>query len=247
MIQKFGEMIMLGIDTFKALPLMFRHRRKILEQLYIMGNESLLMACILAVFIGGVIALQSGPVMVERGISSTVGGLVGLALCKELAPVMMSVLAAGRVGSAIAAELGSMKVYHEIDALKTLAINPVHYLVLPRVVAMTIAVPLLVIFADLFGWVGGALVSMTNPEIGLSWQAYFNSLKSLVDLKDVMSGVLKSVIFALMIALVCCYMGLQTTGGPRGIGKSVTRAVVYSLVCILIFDYLATRTLMIIL
>lgn len=247
MIRKFGEMILLGMHTLQALPLIFRQRKKILEQLYAMGNESLLMACILAVFIGGVIALQSGPVMVERGISSTVGGLVGLALCKELAPVMMSVLAAGRVGSAIAAELGSMKVYHEIDALKTLAIDPVSYLVLPRVVAMTIAVPLLVIFADLFGWVGGAIVSISNPDIGLTWQAYFNSLNSLVDFSDFLSGILKSIVFAIMIAVVCCYMGLQTTGGPRGIGRSVTRAVVYSLVFILIFDYLVTRILMIVL
>jgi phospholipid/cholesterol/gamma-HCH transport system permease protein len=247
MLKKFGEISLLAFETFKALPLCFRHRRKILEQLYVMGNESLLMACILAVFIGGVIALQSGPVMVERGIASTVGGLVGLALCKELAPVMMSVLAAGRVGSAIAAEIGSMRVYQEIDALKTMAIDPVHYLVLPRVVAMTIAVPLLVIFADLFGWVGGALVSMANPEIGIPWRAYFNSLNSLVDFRDFISGVLKSVVFAVLISVVCCYMGLQTTGGPRGIGKSVTRAVVYSLVLILIFDYLVTRILMIIL
>lgn len=247
MIQKFGQMILLGVETLKVLPLIFKQRRKILEQLYVMGNESLLMACILAVFIGGVIALQSGPVMVERGISSTVGGLVGLALCKELAPVMMSVLAAGRVGSSIAAELGSMKVYQEIDALRTLSIDPVEYLVLPRVVAMTIAVPLLVVFADLFGWVGGAVVSITNPEIGLTWQAYFSSLDSLVAFDDFLSGVLKSVFFAIMIAVVCCYMGLQTSGGPRGIGKSVTRAVVYSLVLILIFDYLLTRILMIIL
>ncbi|MCD8534049.1 MAG: ABC transporter permease [Verrucomicrobia bacterium] len=247
MFRKFGEMILLGLETFRALPLCWRHRKKILEQFYVMGNESLLMACILAIFIGGVIALQSGPVMVERGIASTVGGLVGLSLCKELSPVMMSVLAAGRVGSAIAAEIGSMRVYQEIDALRTMSINPIHYLVLPRVVAMTVAVPMLVIFANLFGWVGGALVSMGNPDINIPWRAYFNSLNSLVDIRDILSGVLKSVVFAVLIAVVSCYMGLQTSGGPRGIGKSVTQAVVYSLVLILIFDYLATRILMIIL
>ena len=240
-------MMMLGVETLRLLPRIVKQKRKILEQLYIMGNESLLMACILAVFIGGVIALQSGPVLVERGISSAVGGLVGLALCKELAPVMMSVLAAGRVGSSIAAELGSMKIYQEIDALRTLSINPIEYLVLPRVVAMTIAVPLLVIFAIFFGWVGGATVSITNSEIGLTWQAYFNSLDSLVSFRDCLSGVLKSVVFASIISVVCCYMGLQTTGGPRGIGHSVTRAVVYSLVFILVFDYLLSRILMVIL
>src|SRR5206468_6106638 len=104
-------------------------------QFFEIGNASLLMACILSLFIGGVIALQTGPILVERGLASAVGGLVGISMCKELGPVMMSVLIAGRIGSAMAAEIGSMRVYQEIDALRTMNISPINYLVLPRMVA----------------------------------------------------------------------------------------------------------------
>src|SRR5213076_2567026 len=108
-----------------------------------------------------------GPVLVERGLSSAVGGIVGLSICKELAPVMMSILIAGRIGSAMAAEIGSMAVYQEIDALRTMNISPSYFLVLPRLVAITIALPMLVIFSILVGWFGGALVAAYNSEISI--------------------------------------------------------------------------------
>ena len=115
MFQNIGEMLLLLLRTVRALPQMFRQRQKIYDQLFEIGNASLLMACVLALFIGGVIALQTGPVLRERGLQSAVGGLVGLSICKELAPVMMAILIAGRIGSAMAAEIGSMRVYQEID------------------------------------------------------------------------------------------------------------------------------------
>src|ERR1041384_6876537 len=121
-----SELLLLLWQTLRALPLAFRQRQKISDQLFEIGNASLLMACILSLFIGGVIALQTGPVLAQRGLSSAVGGLVGLSVCKELAPVMMAVLIAGRIGSAMAAEIGSMRVYQEIDALKTMNINPTY-------------------------------------------------------------------------------------------------------------------------
>src|SRR5437773_11815264 len=117
MFQSIGEMVVLTGRAVMALPLAFRQRRKVFEQLFEIGNASLLMACILSLFIGGVIALQTGPVLAERGLSSAIGGLVGLSICKELAPVMMAILISGRIGSAMAAEIGSMRVYQEIDAL----------------------------------------------------------------------------------------------------------------------------------
>src|SRR5258705_13314609 len=147
MFENIGELVVLLWRTLKALPLVLRQRRKVFDQLFEIGNASLLMACILSLFIGGVIALQTGPVLAERGLSNAIGGLVGLSICKELAPVMMAVLISGRIGSAMAAEIGSMRVYQEIDALRTMNINPIHYLVLPRVVAITIALPTLVIFS----------------------------------------------------------------------------------------------------
>src|SRR5204862_7851371 len=133
------------------------------------------MVCLLSFFIGGVITLHTGPLLVERGLANAVGGLVGIAICKELAPVMMSILIAGRIGSAMAAEIGSMAVYQEIDALRTMNINPTYYLVLPRMIAISIALPLLVVFAILVGWVGGALVANFNERISLPFSSFFNN------------------------------------------------------------------------
>src|SRR6187431_2038542 len=159
MFQSIGEMVVLLFRTVQAFPKLWRQKQKIFDQLFDIGNASLLMACILALFIGGVITLQTGPVLAERGLASAIGGLVGLSLCKELAPVMMSILIAGRIGSAMAAEIGSMRVYQEIDALRTMNINPINFLVLPRILAIALALPMLVTFSILVGWLGGAVVA----------------------------------------------------------------------------------------
>jgi phospholipid/cholesterol/gamma-HCH transport system permease protein len=244
MFQNIGEMMLLFSRTVRSFPLAWRQRQKIFDQFFEIGNASLLMVCILSFFIGGVIALLTGPVLVERGLANSVGGLVGIAICKELAPVMMSILIAGRIGSAMAAEIGSMRVYQEIDALRTMNINPIHYLVLPRLVSIAVALPLLVIFSILVGWGGGALVSATNHKIAVSFQSFFANLREIVDLRDVINGVFKSFVFALVIGVVSCHQGLQTIGGPRGIGRSVTKAVVNCIVLIVILDYFLTRLLL---
>jgi phospholipid/cholesterol/gamma-HCH transport system permease protein len=244
MFQNVGEMMVLFWGTLLALPLVWRQRQKVSDQFFEIGNASLLMVCILSFFIGGVIALQTGPLLVERGLGSYVGGVVGYSICKELAPVMMSILIAGRIGSAMAAEIGSMRVYQEIDALRTMNINPIHYLVLPRLVAIAIALPLLVTFAILVGWLGGGVVCVANKSIAISFAAFFSALRDAVDIQDVANGVFKSFIFALVIAVVSCHQGLITRGGPRGIGRSVTKAVVNSIVLIVICDYLLTRVLL---
>jgi phospholipid/cholesterol/gamma-HCH transport system permease protein len=183
-------------------------------------------------------------VLVERGFASTVGGLIGLSMCKELSPVMMSILVAGRVGSAMAAEIGSMRVYQEIDALRTMNINPVNYLVLPRMVAIAVALPLLVVFSILVGWLGGAAVAVSNNRIDIPFQSFFTTLRDVVELKDVANGVFKSLCFAVVIGIVSCHQGLVTIGGPRGVGRSVTKAVVNSIVLIVILDYILTRLLL---
>jgi phospholipid/cholesterol/gamma-HCH transport system permease protein len=244
MFQNVGEMMVLFWSTLLALPLAWRQRQKVSDQFFEIGNASLLMVCILSFFIGGVMALQTGPLLVERGLGSYVGGVVGYSICKELAPVMMSILIAGRVGSAMAAEIGSMRVYQEIDALRTMNISPIHYLVLPRLVAIAIALPLLVTFAILVGWLGGGFVCVANNHIAISFAAFFSALRDMVDVQDVANGVFKSFVFALVIAVVSCHQGLITRGGPRGIGRSVTKAVVNSIVLIVICDYLLTRVLL---
>ena len=244
MFQTIGELMLLFGRTLGALPRAWSQRAKIAEQLFEIGNASLLMACILSLFIGGVLALQAGSALAERGLGSVVGGMVGVSMCKELGPVMMSILIAGRIGSSMAAEIGSMRVYQEIDALKTMNINPLHYLVLPRLIAIAISLPILVVFSDLVGWLGGGIVAASNHKIGISLEAYFNNLRQVVDLGDVTNGLIKSFVFALVIGTVSCQQGLATIGGPRGIGRSVTKAVVNSIVLILILDYFLTRFLL---
>jgi phospholipid/cholesterol/gamma-HCH transport system permease protein len=208
MFRHIGELLVLSFQALGAMPVAWRQRAKVKEQLFEIGNASLLMVCILSLFIGGVVALNTGPVLVSRGLGSSLGGLVGLSVCKELAPVMMAILIAGRIGSSMAAEIGSMKVNQEIDALRTMNINPLHYLVVPRLVAVTVALPLLVVFSMVVGWL------------------------------------VKSLAFAVVIGVVGCQQGLATFGGPRGVGRSVTKAVVNSIVLILLLDYFLTRLLM---
>jgi len=241
MLGDIGRMLLLLREALASLPAAWRQRAKVFDQLFEIGNASLFMACLLSLFIGGVLALQTGPVMSDRGVTSFIGGMVGLAMCKELGPVMMAVLIAGRIGSAIAAEIGSMRAYQEIDALRTMNINPVHYLVLPRLIAICVALPLLVVFSTLIGWMGGALVVSINPAINLSYIGYVNSLGDMVDGGDILNGLIKSLVFAFTIGIVSCHQGLETIGGPRGVGRSVTKAVVNSIALILVFDYFLTR------
>jgi phospholipid/cholesterol/gamma-HCH transport system permease protein len=244
MFQSIGEMVVLLWRTVQALPKLWRQKQRIVEQLFDIGNASLLMACILALFIGGVIALQTGPLLAKYGLATSIGGGVGVGMAKELAPVMMAILIAGRIGSAMAAEIGSMRVYQEIDALRTMNIDPIHYLVLPRLVAITLALPMLTLFAMLAGWMGGAVVAMTNENLQIHYDAYFSNLRQTVEFKDIFDGLFKSVVFAITTGTVSCAQGLQTIGGPRGIGRSVTKAVVNSIILILICDYFLTRFLL---
>jgi phospholipid/cholesterol/gamma-HCH transport system permease protein len=144
----------------------------------------------------------------------------------------------------MAAEIGSMRVYQEIDALRTMNINPIQYLVLPRLLAIAVALPMLVVFSVLVGWFGGAVVAEANNHMAIPFQAFFTDLRQTVGLKDVANGVFKSFCFAIIIGVVSCHQGLVTIGGPRGIGRSVTKAVVNSIVLIVIFDYILTRVLL---
>ena len=244
MFQNIGEMLLLFLRSLKALPLAWRHRKKVFDQLFEIGNASLLMVCVLSFFLGGVLALQTGPMLVERGLTNYVSGLVGNSLARELSPIMMSILIAGRIGSAMAAEIGSMRVYQEIDALRTMNIDPVHYLVMPRVIAIGLALPMLVIFSVLVGWLGGAVVAVATSQIDIPFRSFFSTLHELVELGDVAHGVFKSFCFALIIGIVSCHQGLITRGGPRGIGRSVTKAVVNSIILIVIFDFVITRVLL---
>jgi len=241
--QTTGEILGLFIESLYWCKASIGNREKVFAQIREIGNHTLPVAALISIFIGAVLALQTGPTLAEFGVQENIGGLVGLSLVKELGPVMASILVAGRVGSAMTAEIGSMSVYEEIDALKTMDINPVRFLVMPRFLASMIALPILVIYMDIIGWFGGAIVAAVNPEINISFKIYYRNLSELIEPLDILNGLIKAMIFGVIISIVCCYVGLKTKGGPREIGTSVTRAVVLSFILILVSDYFISRLL----
>lgn len=239
-----GEMLMLLGRTvwfFREAP---RNLPSIFNQMAIIGYETVPIASVMAFFVGMVLALQTGVELQKYGTQNIIGGIVGLSMVRELGPVMTSFLVAGRVGSAMAAEIGVMKVYEEIDALKTLDINPVRYLAMPRLIACLVCVPALVIFANAVGIVGGAIMSHLHPKIFISYSTYYDSLNTALKLKEVGAGLVKATVFGGIIALVACYTGFKTSGGARGIAQATTRALVLSFMLILVADYFLTRILM---
>jgi len=221
-----------------------RQRARFIEQCYMIGYTTLPIVAILSFFIGSVLALQAGYSMQNFGAKQFIGSLVGLSMARELGPVMVAILLAGRVGSAIAAELASMKVYQEVDALVTMNIPPARMLVLPRLAAVLFMMPVLTIIANLVGWFGGAIVAKYTTFIAIDPPSYFAVLRRYTEFKDVMNGLIKAEVFGFAIVLVCCNIGLNTRGGPREIGAAVTRAVVVSLILILVLDYFVTKALL---
>ena len=238
-----GTVLLLGraLTHVSSLPRQFP---RFVEQCYVIGYTSLPIVTILSFFIGSVLALQSGYSMENFGAKQFIGTLVGLTMARELGPVMVAILLAGRVGSAVTAELASMKVYQEIDALTTMNIPPERMLVLPRLAAVLVMMPVLAIIANLCGWYGGALVCQYTHSISVDSEAYFTALKAYMKPKDIVDGLVKAEVFGFVIMLVCCYIGLNTRGGPREIGASVTKAVVTSLILILVLDYFVTKALL---
>jgi phospholipid/cholesterol/gamma-HCH transport system permease protein len=239
-----GGTLLLMVRALKFTPTLPRQFPRFVEQCYLVGYTTLPIVTILSFFIGSVLALQSGYSMENFGAKQFIGTLVGLTMARELGPVMVAVLVTGRVGSAITAELASMKVYQEVDALVTMNIPPERMLVLPRLAAILFMMPILAIIANLCGWYGGALVCQYTHFISVDSQAYFAALKRFMEPKDIVDGLLKAEVFGFVVVLVCCYTGLNTRGGPREIGAAVTKAVVASLILILVLDYFVTKILL---
>jgi len=239
-----GGTLLLLVRSLKYAGTLPRQFHRFIEQCYLIGYTSLPIVTILSFFIGSVLALQSGYSMENFGAKQFIGTLVGLTMARELGPVMVAILLAGRVGSAVTAELASMKVYQEIDALTTMNIPAERMLVLPRLAAVIVMMPVLAVIANLCGWYGGALVCQYTTFISVDSEAYFTALKAYMKPKDVIDGLIKAEVFGIVIITVCCYIGLNTRGGPREIGASVTRAVVTSLILILVLDYFVTKILL---
>lgn len=208
--------------------------RDTVAQMAFIGVASLPIVLITVAFSGAVLALYMSQIVVKWGVGSYTGGVVGISIAREIGPVLTAVVVAARAGSAIAAELGSMKVTEQIDALRALAVNPIEYLVVPRLLAGLAMLPVLTILADVTGTAGGYLVAVVN---GVAGGGFVSTLKAQVQPYDVVMGLVKSLFFATVIVIVGAQQGLQTTGGATGVGRSTTNAVVLSIVIIYILNF----------
>lgn len=212
-----------------------------LQQMEEVGVRSLPVVLITAIFTGAVLALQTYSGFKRFGAEGLVGTVVALSMTRELGPVLASIMVAGRAGSAMAAELGTMRVTEQIDALITLATDPVRYLVVPRFMAGMLMLPILVVFADIIGIIGGYFVAVN--VLGTSSTIYVNRTLQYLEFSDVTIGLIKACVFGMIIALVGCQMGFYTSGGAEGVGRATTRAVVGASIMILISNYFLTALL----
>ena len=215
--------------------------RELLRQMVKVGVTSTPVVLLTALFTGMVLALQTFTVLKRFSAESYVGTLVALSMVRELSPVLTSLIVAGRAGSAMGAELGTMRVTEQIDALEVMATDPIHYLVVPRVWAAVLTMPLLVVMADGVGIAGGYLVSVVL--MGANPVSYLNTSFQFMKLNDLLSGLIKAAVFGLLLATIGCQQGFYTTGGAEGVGRSTTAAVVLASIAILAADFFLTKLL----
>ncbi len=236
-----GDLFVSGILALSGLIKPAFRWVNLLVQLVRVGADSTPVVLVTAFFTGMVLALQAWIGFQKFNAESLVGAVVSLSLTRELGPVITGLMVTGRSGSAMAAELGTMRVTEQIDALESLAVNPLVYLMTPRLYAGLIALPLLTVLADLIGIVGGYFVSVLL--LGLPSNVYIRGIAQYVNLHDFFSGLIKSCVFGGVLAIFSCYMGYHARGGAAGVGRSVTMAVVSSSMAILVLDYFLTAWL----
>ena len=234
-----GEVTVLTLRTAREVVRPPFELGLLVRQLDAGGVESWSITLLTAIFTGMVMASQFSIGLEPFGASVYTGNLVALGIVRELGPVLTALLVGGRVGAGFAAELGSMAVTEQIDAIRCLGADPVRKLVVPRVLAMVIAMPLLTILADIVGCIGGALI--TIAEVGVTVTFVYDQMIAIVGPADLLHGLLKSVSFGYIIAIVSCWVGMGTRGGTVGVGEATTRTVVYTSVSILISDFFLTR------
>ena len=218
--------------------------RILMAQFDQIGARSISIVAITALFIGMVLALQTAYSLADFGGKLFIGKVVSLSLVRELAPVLMSLMVGGRVGAGITAEIGTMKVTEQIDALRALATSPVRKLVVPKVVATTLMMPLLTIIACGLGILGGMIIAVGN--LGLTANFYLRSVVTTVKYNDLASGIGKTFFFGFAIALIACYNGLKTSGGADGVGRATTSTVVTASISVLIMDFFLTKLFLVI-
>jgi len=213
--------------------------RLILKQFIDIGYYSLPVVGMTAIFTGMVLALQSYTGFTRFNAESAIAGVVALSVTRELAPVLAGLMVAGRIGASIAAEIGTMRVTEQIDALTTLSVNPYKYLVVPRIIAGTLMLPALVLIADIIGIYGGYIVSIYT--LGFSEGSYLNQTWDILEVNDVVSGLVKAAMFGFIVTMMGCYHGFNSGRGAQGVGAATTYAVVSASILILVFNFILTK------
>jgi phospholipid/cholesterol/gamma-HCH transport system permease protein len=239
--QALGAYTLLLLDVIRDI---FRHGinlREVLRQIVVIGLKSLPIVLLTAVFTGMVLAIQTSYGLHRFGAKNYVGNLVGLALSRELGPVLTAIMVCGRVGAGIAAELASMVVTEQVDAIRALGGNPIRQLVTPRIVAAMIAMPLLAGLAVITGVLGGLVVAVS--ELNITAYTYYRSFLYAVVIRDVTDGLTKSIFFGLIVASIACFKGLRCRGGTEGVGLTTTSAVVTGCLMIFISNFFITKLL----
>jgi phospholipid/cholesterol/gamma-HCH transport system permease protein len=230
----FGGLTKLAAQTFYFIFTPPFKRYRVFEQAKKAGFDSLPIVSLVALFIGFIFALQTAYFMQRIGSEIYIASLVALSLVRELGPVITALVVAGRVGAAITAELGSMQVTEQIDALETLATNPIKYLVVPRLLALTIMLPLLTLYADIIGILGSYLICVY--KLGISSSMYLHVTFDSLLYKDLFTGLFKTIFFGMIIAFVSCFEGFNVEGGAEGVGQATTRSVVTTFILIIVAD-----------
>lgn len=239
-LQIMGEAAFVFFGTLRRTRLTGRTWTRIITQMVRIGTDTLPLAFLVSLFVGMVLVVQAAE-QLQQYTQAILGSIVGLAMTKELGPVIMAFLIAGRAGSAIAAEIGSMAVNDELNALRTMDIDPIQFLSVPRLIAMTLALPMLVLYADVVGIAGGAIVVAFDPAVKIGVQQYLDNLTQWINVGDVVVGLIKGFVFGMIVAVIACTFGFRTKGGSEGVATSTTAAVVWSFVLIIVFDYVIVR------
>jgi phospholipid/cholesterol/gamma-HCH transport system permease protein len=237
------EYLRMNAAVARALVTRPFYARDVVEQFDAIGVGSLTVVLLTGAFTGAVLALQSGLTLDQFGARSMVGRLVSASMVKELGPVLTALMVTGRVGSGIAAELGSMVVTDQISALRALGTDPIRKLVLPRILAGLIMVPVLTAISIAVGMVGGAIVSIT--ELKVAWSIYWNEVVTGLYTQDIWMGILKPFVLGFVIVSIGCHVGMRTRGGTQGVGRATTNAVVAGSVAVLAVDFFVTKILIV--
>lgn len=237
-----GRMFLFWADTMGKCFTPRFYFAETIRQIYSIGVKSLLLTSTVGISVGLVMSMQTLGTLENFGAINYVAVVVGLAMVKELGPVLTAIMVAGRAGSGISAELGSMRVTRQIDALTVSAVNPMRYLVVTRVIACMVAVPLLTIIADVLGIIGGMIIGVLEGNMGV--HLYLSYTVKFVALGDVISGLLKTIPFGLLIGIVASFYGFQTRGGTEGVGNATKASVVTSALLIIVSDVVFTRFLL---